>query len=128
MHANQKVLTWREKWSFPDINSLNSEKTGTINYRVSLTPPQIPEKLPLVRREAPEEVRAKVRRGSQRKAANPVKELSHFTGPDGEFWVSKWRCHPRVIYLLQLSTAKCLAQINLLILLYRTLRLNYFCK
>lgn len=46
---------------------------------------KIPEKLPLVRREAPEEVRAKVRRGSQRKAANPIKELSHFTGPDGEF-------------------------------------------
>merc|ERR1719188_1757958 len=46
---------------------------------------KIPEKLPLVRREAPEEVRAKARRGSQRKAANPIKELSHFTGPDGEF-------------------------------------------
>merc|ERR1719320_1270853 len=32
-----------------------------------------PEKKPLVRREAPEEVRAKVRRGSQKRAANPLK-------------------------------------------------------
>ena len=71
---------------FSDINSQVGEN-GLINYRLSLSLPlpQIPEKLPLVRREAPEEVRAKVRRGSQRKAANPIKELSHFTGPDGEF-------------------------------------------
>ena len=73
---------------FSDINSQVGEN-GLINYRLSLSLSlplqQIPEKLPLVRREAPEEVRAKVRRGSQRKAANPVKELSHFTGPDGEF-------------------------------------------
>ena len=41
-----------------------------------------PEKKPLVRREAPEEVRAKVRRGSQKRAANPMKALSEFQGPD----------------------------------------------
>jgi len=40
-----------------------------------------PEKKPLVRREAPEEVRAKVRRGSQKRAANPLKALSEFQGP-----------------------------------------------
>eukprot|EP00091_Calanus_sinicus_P009460 TRINITY_DN22132_c0_g1_i1.p1 TRINITY_DN22132_c0_g1~~TRINITY_DN22132_c0_g1_i1.p1 ORF type:complete len:243 (-),score=82.74 TRINITY_DN22132_c0_g1_i1:290-1018(-) len=43
-----------------------------------------PEKKPLVRREAPEEVRAKVRRGSQKRAANPMKALSEFQGPDGD--------------------------------------------
>lgn len=43
---------------------------------------QVPEKKPLVRREAPEEVRAKVRRGSQKRASNPIKVLSEFQGPD----------------------------------------------
>ena len=41
-----------------------------------------PEKKPLVRRDAPEEVRAKVRRGSQKKPANPMKALAEFQGPD----------------------------------------------
>jgi catenin alpha len=45
---------------------------------------QIPEKKPLVRREVPEEVRAKVRRGSQKRAANPIKALSEFQNPDDE--------------------------------------------
>jgi catenin alpha len=40
-----------------------------------------PEKKPLVRREAPDEVRAKVRRGSQKKQASPLKALSEFQGP-----------------------------------------------
>jgi len=44
---------------------------------------QVPEKKPLVRREAPEELRAKVRRGSQRKATNPYQVLSEFQGPEG---------------------------------------------
>ena len=39
-----------------------------------------PEKKPLVRREAPEEVRAKVRKGSQKKQASPMKLLSDFEG------------------------------------------------
>ena len=66
-----------------------------------------PEKKPLVRREAPEEVRAKVkntefltlfakilgilvnqqvqvRRGSQKRASNPMKVLSEFHGPEEE--------------------------------------------
>lgn len=37
-----------------------------------------PEKKPLVRREKPEEVRAKVRRGSQKKPQNPIQALSEF--------------------------------------------------
>ena len=77
------------------------------------TPPLVvwkmkaPEKKPLVRREAPEEVRAKVkntefltlfakilgilvnqqvqvRRGSQKRASNPMKVLSEFHGPEEE--------------------------------------------
>ena len=65
-----------------------------------------PEKKPLVRREAPDEVRAKVRkrksillsfssfqklqkhlqvrRGSQKRASNPMKVLSEFHGPEEE--------------------------------------------
>ena len=45
---------------------------------------QIPEKKPLVRREAPEEVRAKVRRGSQKRQSNPAKILSEFQSPGDE--------------------------------------------
>ena len=45
---------------------------------------QIPEKKPLVRREVPDEVRAKVRRGSQKRAANPIKVLSEFQNPEDE--------------------------------------------
>jgi len=45
-----------------------------------------PEKKPLVRREAPEEVKARVRRGSQKKTQNPLKVLSDFQAheDDGE--------------------------------------------
>jgi catenin alpha len=45
---------------------------------------KIPEKKPLVRREVPEEVRAKVRRGSQKRVANPIKALSEFQNPEDE--------------------------------------------
>lgn len=37
-----------------------------------------PEKKPLVRPEKPEEVRAKVRKGSQKKVQNPIHALSEF--------------------------------------------------
>uniref|UniRef100_T1JG57 Catenin alpha n=1 Tax=Strigamia maritima TaxID=126957 RepID=T1JG57_STRMM len=40
-----------------------------------------PEKKPLVRREKPEEVRAKVRKGSQKKHITPIKALSEFQSP-----------------------------------------------
>merc|ERR1712168_1570707 len=40
-----------------------------------------PEKKPLVRREKPEEVRAKIRKGSQKKHITPIKELSQFQSP-----------------------------------------------
>jgi len=37
-----------------------------------------PDKKPLVRRDSPEEVKAKVRRGSQKRQANPMKALAEF--------------------------------------------------
>ncbi|XP_014261078.1 catenin alpha isoform X1 [Cimex lectularius] len=40
-----------------------------------------PEKKPLVRPEKPEEVKAKVRKGSQKKVQNPIKALSEFQSP-----------------------------------------------
>ena len=40
-----------------------------------------PEKKPLVRPERPEEVRAKVRKGSQKKVQNPIHALSEFQSP-----------------------------------------------
>ena len=42
-----------------------------------------PDKKPLVRRDSPEEVKAKVRRGSQKKPTNPMKDLAEFLCPDG---------------------------------------------
>lgn len=56
----------------------SSSLSNLSNYTVF----QVPEKKPLVRREAPEEVRAKVRRGSQKRASNPIKALAEFQGPD----------------------------------------------
>ena len=39
---------------------------------------KIPEKKPLVRPENPEEVRARVRKGSQKKTQTPIQALSEF--------------------------------------------------
>merc|ERR1711953_1411915 len=68
-----------------------STKYKTLETKVQQdTPPLVvwkmkaPEKKPLVRREAPEEVRAKVRRGSQKRASNPAKILSEFQSPGDE--------------------------------------------
>ena len=44
-----------------------------------------PEKKPLVRHEKPEEARAKVRKGSQKKTVAPIKALSEFQSPTNEF-------------------------------------------
>ncbi|XP_065218563.1 catenin alpha isoform X3 [Planococcus citri] len=57
-----------------------------ILYTVYLSPIVVwkmkaPEKKPLVRPEKPEEVRAKVRKGSQKKVQNPIKALSEFQSP-----------------------------------------------
>lgn len=41
-----------------------------------------PEKKPLVRCEKPEEVRAKIRKGSQKKIQNPIQALSEFQSAD----------------------------------------------
>lgn len=63
----------------------------TINHKKSSFFPQspivvwkmkAPEKKPLVRPEKPEEVRAKVRKGSQKKVQNPIHALSEFQSPN----------------------------------------------
>lgn len=46
-----------------------------------------PEKKPLVRPEKPEEVRAKVRKGSQKKVQNPIHALSEFQSPNDAVWM-----------------------------------------
>jgi len=40
-----------------------------------------PQKKPLVRKEKPEEVRAKVHKGSQKKSIAPIKALNEFQSP-----------------------------------------------
>lgn len=45
-----------------------------------------PEKKPLVRRERPDETRAKVRRGSQKRHIAPIKALSEFHSDNGRVW------------------------------------------
>jgi len=65
-----------------------STKYKTLEAKTTMDPPLViwkmkaPEKQPLVRREAPEEVKAKVKRGSQKKPTSPLKALSEFQGPD----------------------------------------------
>ncbi|XP_066909391.1 catenin alpha isoform X2 [Halyomorpha halys] len=61
-------------------------KRISVLYNVSLSPIVVwkmkaPEKKPLVRPEKPEEVKAKVRKGSQKKIQNPIKALSEFQSP-----------------------------------------------
>ena len=41
-----------------------------------------PEKKPLVRRENPDELRSKVRKGAHKKHIEPIKALSEFTEAD----------------------------------------------
>jgi len=65
-----------------------STKYKTLEAKTNMDPPLViwkmkaPEKQPLVRREAPDEVKAKVKRGSQKKPTSPLKALSDFEGLD----------------------------------------------
>ena len=65
-----------------------STKYKTLEAKTNLDPPLViwkmkaPEKQPLVRREAPEDLKGKVKRGSQKKPTSPLKALSEFQGPD----------------------------------------------
>jgi catenin alpha len=76
---NAVVLT--VKASYVASTKYPSRMGGKPENPVVVWKMKVPEKKPLVRREAPEEVRAKVRRGSQRQKSNPVNDLSEFFGP-----------------------------------------------
>uniref|UniRef100_A0A6M2DL37 Putative alpha-catenin n=1 Tax=Xenopsylla cheopis TaxID=163159 RepID=A0A6M2DL37_XENCH len=54
---------------------------GTVPAPIVVWRMKAPEKKPLVRPEKPEEVRAKVRKGSQKKVQNPIHALSEFQSP-----------------------------------------------
>lgn len=55
--------------------------SGMVSSPIVVWKMKAPEKKPLVRREKPEEVRAKVRKGSQKKHIAPIKALSEFQSP-----------------------------------------------
>ncbi|XP_078669971.1 catenin alpha-2-like isoform X4 [Branchiostoma floridae x Branchiostoma belcheri] len=57
-------------------------KNQHVNSPVVLWKMKAPEKKPLVRREKPEELSAKVRKGSQKRHVSPIQALSEFSGRD----------------------------------------------
>ncbi|KAH9426968.1 Catenin alpha-1 [Dermatophagoides pteronyssinus] len=72
---NAVVLTVKSSYvastKYPRIN-------GQLNYPIFVWKMKAPEKKPLVRRERPDEIRAKVRRGSQKRNIAPIKALLEF--------------------------------------------------
>ncbi|XP_001657217.2 catenin alpha isoform X4 [Aedes aegypti] len=75
------AVVYTVKYSY--VASTKYTRQGTVsNYSpIVVWKMKAPEKKPLVRPEKPEEVRAKVRRASQKKAQNPVHALSEFQSP-----------------------------------------------
>ncbi|KAI9588125.1 catenin alpha [Glossina fuscipes] len=74
---NAVVLT--VKYSY--VASTKYTRQGTVASPIVIWKMKAPEKKPLVRPEKPEEVRAKVRKGSQKKVQNPIHALSEFQSP-----------------------------------------------
>ncbi|XP_021961415.1 catenin alpha [Folsomia candida] len=74
---NAVVLTVKASY----VASTKYPRQGTVSLPLVVWKMKAPEKKPLVRREKPEEVRAKVRRGSQKKPQNPASFLSEFQSP-----------------------------------------------
>ncbi|XP_059621405.1 catenin alpha [Phlebotomus argentipes] len=74
---NAVVLT--VKYSY--VASTKYTRQGTVSSPIVVWKMKAPEKKPLVRPEKPEEVRARVRKGSQKKVQNPVHALSEFQSP-----------------------------------------------
>merc|ERR1719186_1031191 len=64
------------------VLTVKASYVASTKYRKTET--KVAPDIPLViwKMKAPEKVRAKVRRGSQKRAANPMKALSEFQGPD----------------------------------------------
>ena len=79
---NAVVLT--VKASYVASTKYKSRQTTGEQQQLVVWRMKAPEKKPLVRREAPEEVRGRVRRGSQKKQASPLKALSEFQGPEAD--------------------------------------------
>ncbi|KAG1678666.1 Catenin alpha [Nymphon striatum] len=74
---NAVVLTVKASY----VASTKYPRSSAVNSPIVVWKMKAPEKKPLVRREKPEEVRAKVRKGSQKKHITPIKALSEFQSP-----------------------------------------------
>lgn len=74
---NAVVLTVKASY----VASTKYTRQGIVASPIVVWKMKAPEKKPLVRPEKPEEVRAKVRKGSQKKTQNPIKALSEFQSP-----------------------------------------------
>ncbi|XP_041983335.1 catenin alpha isoform X3 [Aricia agestis] len=74
---NAVVLTVKASY----VASTKYTRQGTIASPIVVWRMKAPEKKPLIRPERPEEVRAKVRRGSQKKQPSPVHALAEFQNP-----------------------------------------------
>lgn len=74
---NAVVLTVKSSY----VASTKYPRQGTVSSPIVVWKMKAPEKKPLVRPEKPEEVKAKVRKGSQKKVQNPIKALSEFQSP-----------------------------------------------
>ncbi|KAL1492737.1 hypothetical protein ABEB36_010946 [Hypothenemus hampei] len=74
---NAVVLTVKASY----VASTKYPRQGTVSSPIVVWKMKAPEKKPLVRPEKPEEVRAKVRKGSQKKLQNPIHALSEFQSP-----------------------------------------------
>ncbi|XP_025201454.1 catenin alpha isoform X1 [Melanaphis sacchari] len=74
---NAVVLTVKSSY----VASTKYPRQGADLQKLVVWKMKAPEKKPLVRPEKPEEVRAKVRKGSQKKVQNPIKALSEFQSP-----------------------------------------------
>jgi len=75
---NAVVLTVKASYVASTKYPRQAASAGLNNKPLVVWKMRAPDKKPLVRRDAPEEVKAKVRRGSQKKAANPMKDLAEF--------------------------------------------------
>ncbi|XP_052870117.1 catenin alpha isoform X1 [Anopheles bellator] len=73
------AVVYTVKYSY--VASTKYTRQGTVSSPIVVWKMKAPEKKPLVRPEKPEEVRAKVRRASQKKTQNPVHALSEFQSP-----------------------------------------------
>ncbi|XP_028157069.1 catenin alpha isoform X1 [Ostrinia furnacalis] len=74
---NAVVLTVKASY----VASTKYTRQGTIASPIVVWRMKAPEKKPLIRPEKPEEVRAKVRRGSQKKQPSPIHALAEFQSP-----------------------------------------------